>query len=221
MQKKLADFFQKYRHGLWIVAYMVFYLLGFYVLEHATHRHYHVIHSVIDDMIPFCEIFVIPYFLWFAFVAGSICWFIFFGKNRMEYDKLSCALAIGMTIFLIVSCIYPNMQDLRPEVFARDNLLVRAVQRLYSTDTPTNVLPSIHVYNSLIIFYAINDCEQLRPYKKVRASCGILAILIVLSTMFLKQHSVVDVSMGILMSFAVQMFCDRVFQEEEEYANTI
>jgi membrane-associated phospholipid phosphatase len=50
----------------------------------------------------------------------------------------------------------------------------------------------------------------------VRFLTGLLSVMIVLSTMFLKQHSVVDVSLGILMSAAVQMFCDRVFAGEEQ-----
>ena len=65
----VKQFYLKYRHGTWIVVYMLFYLLGFTIVEHAGHRHYHLIHSVIDDMIPFCEYFIIPYYLWFAFVA--------------------------------------------------------------------------------------------------------------------------------------------------------
>ena len=119
-----------------------------------------------------------------------------------------------MTIFLIVSCVYPNCQDLRPQEFARQNMFTDMVAALYKTDTPTNILPSIHVYNSLALFYGLNSSSQLRQHRAVRAGALILTVLIVLSTMFLKQHSVVDVSMGILTSLAVQMFCDRVFAPE-------
>lgn len=209
--KAVKTFFEKYGHGLWIVAYLAFYMLGFFILEHAGHRHYHVIHSVIDDLIPFNEYFIIPYYLWFLYMAAGICWFIFFGKSRTEYYKLVSVLAIGMTVFLIVSCVYPNAQDLRPTEFLHHNLFTDLVRELYRTDTPTNILPSIHVYNSLAIFYAVNASRQLRPRRVLRFVYGLLAALIIASTMFLKQHSVVDVSMGILLSLAVQMFCERVF----------
>ena len=216
--RKAVHFISRYKHGLWIFFYMIFYLAGFAILENAGHRHYHIIHSVIDDMIPFCEVFIIPYFLWFLYCFAGVLWFIFRCRDRREYDKLVSALAIGMTIFLIVSCIFPNAQDLRPAVFPRDNIFTRMVQALYAADTPTNILPSIHVYNSVILFFAFNSCRQLQKYKKFRLFTGILTSLIVLSTMFLKQHSVVDVSLGLLMSFAVQTFCDRVFAGEEEFA---
>jgi len=214
--KAIRQFWDNYKHGAWMLVYMVFYMLGFGIVESAGHRHYHVIHSVIDDMIPFNEYFVIPYMLWFFFVAAGILWFIFFGKDRTEYYKMVSVLAIGMTIFLVVSCVYPNCQDLRPTEFLHHNLFTDLVSRLYATDTPTNVLPSIHVYNSLVIFYAVNTSRQLQRHRVVRLLTGVMAGLIVLSTMFIKQHSVVDVSMGLLMGSAVQMCCDRVFAGETE-----
>lgn len=212
--KAIKKFCDNYKHSLWIIVYMIFYMLGFAILENAEHRHYHVIHSWLDDQIPFCEYFVIPYFLWFAYIFVGVCWFIFFCKDRREYYQLVSVLALGMTIFLVVSCIYPNKQDLRPTVFANNNIFTQMVQALYATDTPTNVLPSIHVFNSLAMFYAINRSPQLKKYRGVRVFCGVLSISIVLSTMFLKQHSVVDVSLGILLSVALQMFGEYIFQNQ-------
>ena len=214
--KAVKKFIGRYKHGLWMVLYMVFYMRGFFILENAGHRHYHVIHSVIDDIIPFCEYFIIPYDLWFLYITLAVCWFIFFCRDRREYYKVVSVLAIGMTVFLIVSCVFPNQQDLRPAVFANSNIFTRMVEALYRTDTATNILPSIHVFNSVVLFIALNRSPQLQPYRMVRFLTGLLSVMIVLSTMFLKQHSVVDVSLGILMSAAVQMFCDRVFAGEEQ-----
>ena len=197
-----------------MLLYMVFYMLGFFILENAGHRHYHVIHTVFDDLIPFNEYFIIPYDLWFAYILFAVCWFIFFCRHKREYYKMSCSLAIGMTLFLVVSCIYPNKQDLRPEVFANHNVFTQMVSHLYATDTPTNILPSIHVYNSVAVFLALNSAEQLRAWKKVRFACGTLSALIILSTMFLKQHSVLDVTLGLLCAVVVQGFVERVFAPE-------
>lgn len=212
--KTVKNFYNNYKHGLWIVAYMIFYLLGFFILENAEHRHYHVIHSWLDDQIPFCEYFIVPYLLWFVYLVVGVCWFIFKAEDRREYYQLVSVLALGMTIFLIVSCVYPNKQDLRPTVFANNNIFTQMVQMLYKTDTPTNILPSIHVFNSLAMFYAVNGSAQLKKRRGIRIFTGVLTVSIILSTMFLKQHSVVDVSLGILMSVALQMFCERVFQNQ-------
>lgn len=217
--KAIKKFWDNYKHGMWILIYMIFYMIGFFILENAEHRHYHVIHSWLDDQIPFCEYFIIPYYLWFLYLAVGVCWFIFFARDKREYYQLVSVLALGMTIFLVVSCIYPNKQDLRPEVFANNNIFTQMVKGLYATDTSTNILPSIHVFNSLAMFFAVNSSQQLKKYRSVRVFTGVLSVSIVLSTMFLKQHSVVDVALGILMSVALQMLCEHIFQKngEESY----
>ena len=103
---------------------------------------------------------------------------------------------MGMTIFLIVSYLYPNIQHLRPTEFPRDNVFADAVRMLYATDTPTNILPSIHVFNSLAIHMSLTNCQALREHRGIRYGSLILTVLIIMSTMFLKQHSVIDVCMG-------------------------
>ena len=63
---------------------------------------------------------------------------------------------------------------------------------------------------------ALNKAEQLQRFKKIRFGVGVLSFSIILATMFLKQHSVVDVSLGILMAVAVQMGVEFVFQEDKK-----
>lgn len=88
--------------------------------------------------------------------------FYIFNKNKHEYYQLAFNLMMGMTVFLIVSYVYPNAQHIRPTEFPRDNIFTDIVKWLYSTDTPTNILPSIHVFNSLAIHMSLTNCETLR-----------------------------------------------------------
>lgn len=193
------NFIKKYKHGFVIVIYAFLYLCIFRYLEQRHVYSYHLIHCALDDLIPFCEYFIVPYFLWFPYQVFTVAYFIFFVKDKREYYQLTFNLCMGMTVFLIVSWLYPNIQLLRPTAFADNNLFVRAVQRLYSMDTPTNILPSIHVFNSIAIHLAICKCKQLKDKKWLKRSACILTLLIVLSTMFLKQHSVIDVTLGCAM----------------------
>lgn len=188
MWKKI---WEKYRHG-WVFLYIFIYLPWFFYLEKHITTDYHLIHTAIDDKIPFIEYFIVPYTLWFLFIAVTVGYFFFFGE-KSEFYRLIILLFSGMTIFLIVSTIYPNGLQLRPETFTRDNIFVDMVRQLYAVDTSTNVLPSIHVYNSLGAYIAISHCSKLRQYKWVQILTLLLTISIVLSTMFLKQHSVIDV----------------------------
>ena len=61
---RLKEFLFKYKHAI-IILYMPIYLLWFTSLEKRTNVHFTDIHCKIDDYIPFCEFFIIPYLLWF------------------------------------------------------------------------------------------------------------------------------------------------------------
>lgn len=188
--QKLTLFLQKYKHA-WVLLYAFIYLPWFAYLEKHVRTNFHVIHMAADDQIPFVEYFIVPYFLWFAYVACAIIYF--FCKNKTEYYRLCMLLIIGMTVFLIISTVYPNGHYLRPRTFARDNIFISAVQWLYATDTPTNLFPSIHVYNSLAVHIAVITSRELRKNRPVRIASFLLMVSIILSTLFLKQHSIFDV----------------------------
>ena len=141
----------------------------------------------LDDIIPFCEWFLIPYVLWYGLVAGSL---VHFARYHIEaFRKLSTYLIITQVVAMAVYILLPNRQDLRPAVFPRDNLLTKGVAILYSIDTNTNVCPSLHVAYSLGICSVWNKEDIPRFWK----SCILLFVVSVcLSTAFIKQHSVLD-----------------------------
>lgn len=195
------NFIKKYFHILITIAYGIFYLLAFGRLEQKVTHGYHLIHTALDDRIPFCEYFIIPYMLWFAYVAAGIIYFAFFEKNIREYYQLAFNLGIGMTIFLFISWVYPNGQDLRPIVFERTNFFTKLVQQLYLIDTPTNIFPSIHVYNSAAVCIAVFKNQKLAKNRAVRIGTLVLTVSIILSTMFLKQHSVLDVGFALILNY--------------------
>ena len=124
----------------------------------------------------------------------------FFFKNKEDYYRTCIFLFTGMTIFLIVSTLWPNGQHLRPAVMPRDNIFTRMVAALYRTDTPTNLWPSIHVYNSLGAHFAIIRSKCFEKKKGIRIGSLILAVSIIMATMFIKQHSVFDVLTAFVMA---------------------
>ena len=202
----MVQFIKKYKHGLIILAYAIVYLTLFGYLEQKPVRGFHVIDTVFDSHIPFCEYFIVPYLLWFPYQVVTVLYFIFINKNKKEYYQLILNMMMGMTIFLIVSYIYPNVLHLRPSEFPRENVFTDMVRWLYRTDTPTNVLPSIHVFNSLAVHMSLTNCEALRDHKGVRYGSLVLTLLIILSTMFLKQHSVIDVCCGATLALFGYLF---------------
>lgn len=189
--EKFKKFYERYRHAIPLIVYGVIYLTWFCHLEKTVTKQYTVIHMALDDVIPFCEVFVIPYFLWFAYIAAVVLYFFF--KDKDDYYRTCVFLFTGMTVFLIISTLFPNGHHLRPYVMPRDNIFTRLVQFLYSTDTPTNLWPSIHVYNSLGAHFAIVKSKHFENRKGIKVASFVLSTSIILSTMFIKQHSLFDV----------------------------
>ncbi len=212
---KIIYLFRTHREIWWIIIYTAIYMGGFKIMENAAHVHYHLIHTWLDEQIPFCEYFIIPYVIWFGFNLAVVGWFVLKADKR-EYYRLITALMLGMTAFLVVSVAYPNKLELRPDVVDTSNIFGKMVAMLYKSDTPTNVLPSIHVYNTVVLCFAINANKTIRRHKGALIGLNTLGVLIVLSTMFLKQHSVIDVSLGLVMGVLMQIVSDRIFETEEE-----
>ena len=199
-RKRFGFIMKKYRHAIPLLIYMVIYLAWFSWLEKTNVKNYQVIHVTLDDYIPFCEIFVIPYLLWFLYVAAVVVYLFF--KNKQDYFKVCTFLFTGMTVFLIVSSLWPNGPHLRLAVLPRDNIFTQLVSMLWKTDTPTNLWPSIHVFNSMGAHLAVMHSRELASSKwgkHIKIISGILAVSIILSTVFIKQHSLFDVATGILM----------------------
>ena len=92
-----------------------------------------------------------------------------------------------------------------PETFVNDNIFTQMVQYLYSIDTPTNVFPSIHVYNSVAVAIAFMTCRSMQKHPVIRYGAVVLAVFIVLATMFLKQHSVSDVCCALILNLGSYM----------------
>lgn len=199
-----------------MLVYLVFYTLVFHFTETHYFGHYLVLDTRLDEMIPFCEFFVFPYLSWFAFVPFGAALALY--RDEEEYKKLCYMLCIGMTIFLMVSVFFPNCQNLRPTVMPRDNICTRLTAFIYAHDTPTGIFPSIHVYNSLcVMIWAGTSSMPSANGRKFRNAIYIWGVLIILSTMFLKQHSVLDVSATIVMAAVFQPLVYRAGQVENKY----
>ena len=189
----------KYSHGL-LFLYLPLFLIAFFYLENKNTTGYHVISTPLDSYIPFNEYFIIPYVLWFAYIAATVLYFFF--TNKRDFFRLCLFLFTGMTICLIIYYFWPNGHHLRVNLstLGRQNIFTEMVAYLYSIDTSTNVCPSIHTLNSIGACIAIFHSNALKEKKWLRQSAFILTVSICLSTVCLKQHSVFDVICGCILA---------------------
>lgn len=213
----MKNFIKKYRHAWLILAYLPIYLLWFFLLEQHVTEDYYIIESSLDAYIPFNEYFIVPYLLWFPFIAFSVLYFIF--RDKKEYYRLCGVLISGMTVFLLVSTVFPNGLALRPslEALGRENVFIDLTAALHKADTSTNVCPSIHVYNSLAVCLAVLTSVHLKGKHLVKAGTVVMTVLICMSTVYLKQHSVIDVfwAFAMLAVFAPLFYVRRVPKNEQ------
>ncbi len=199
----IKQFLTKYRHA-WILSYAFIYLPWFVYLEKTVTSNYHIMHIAIDDYIPFNEYFIIPYLMWFGYVAVSVAYFFF--HDVKEYYRLCTMLFTGMTISLVICTVFPNGTDFRPVVDSNKNICAAIVNLLYSADTCTNVFPSIHVYNSICVHIAVCRSERLKNRTQLKTASLILMLLICLATVFLKQHSAFDGLGSLAMAYIMYQF---------------
>lgn len=146
------------------------------------------VHCPLDDLIPFCEWFLIPYVFWYALIVLSLGYFLRYDVE--SFRRLQTFFILVQTAAMVCYLLFPTRQDLRPAVFPRENLLTAGVSLLYRVDTNTGVCPSLHVACSLGIASVWLRKRDALPVQRIFVAVS--AVLICLSTVFLKQHSVVD-----------------------------
>ena len=179
----------RFRH-LWLLSGWIFYFVMYFITENLIPAEAcHPVHCALDDLIPFNEFFVIFYVGWYFLVFGSLLYTFIY--DVPSFKKLQIFIIVTQVVAMACYVIWPSRQDLRPEVFARDNVLTRLMAFIYSFDTSTGVCPSLHVAYSmgiLSVFWKDKDASKL--FK------GILLFVVVMICMavcFVKQHSAVDV----------------------------
>ena len=189
--------------------YLFVFLTVFFLLEIFVPEPEFIIHCALDDWIPFNEWFVIPYFLWYAWVPVFL--FFFMLKERQSYLRLCFIMFGGATICLVIYAIWPNGLRLRQEILS-ENLCADIIRFIRSVDPPNNVCPSIHVSSTVSIHTVICRSEYLKHCRRLRVISLAVTLAICISTMFIKQHSAVDVFFGILLSVILARISDVIWK---------
>ena len=206
------------RHPVGFMAlYSIFYLSVFHYLESNVPLRSILVHCRLDDLIPFCKYAVIPYFAWFVWIPFTL-FYLLWKAPREDFWRLCLPLFTGMTLSLLFCAIVPNGTDLRPAYIYGNDIFTRTVRALWRTDTPTNVFPSIHVFNSVTLMLAYHRCRLFEEPRRrwMRPAADVLCFSIVCSTMLLKQHSCIDVVLGALLALVLDALFNRAAERSEQ-----
>ncbi len=186
----------------WILmAYLPIHFIWYFILEKVNITEYAVVYSPLDDLIPFCEWFIFPYLIWFLYMLVPGVYFLM--KDPKAFERYALSMFIGLFISTTIISIYPTGQELRPAVDSNGNFALWLVNFIYNFDTNTNVFPSMHVVGSLAVVAGIAKSETLGKKTWLQIFNWALCLAICAGTVFLKQHSILDVFAGIILETLV------------------
>lgn len=155
--------------------------------------------NVIDTKIPFVPAFFIPYCIWFLMIF--IIPYYLYCKDKDKFIKYTMAYILCSMIGNIVFISYPSTVA-RPTVTGNDIFSLLA-KFIYWIDTPTNCFPSLHCAISMLFILYV--CESKNTNIITKISVCIISILIMLSTLFTKQHVVADFISGDILALIVYL----------------
>lgn len=210
-----ASEYVTYAIGNIILTLVLFYVLLNTVLYDWTGQLYPVgsgfrlLLGGLDDAIPFVPEMVIFYrFLFYGMVILTMLYFAF-----IEYRKgyaLGWSLVIVSAIAVLIYTIFPVSTYQWRQVYLPQlnlsNFWQAQVYGIYTTDTPFNCFPSLHAAVSTICFYTWYEYSKVRPgraTKIVAVTAFVIAAGIILSTLFIKQHYILDEVAGIVLAWVV------------------
>lgn len=200
--RSLSD--TEYKHLKLLLYWPLFGFLFLFVERIYQVDRYYPVSCSLDGRIPFCEWFLFPYLFWFLYMVGMHLYTLLYDIEA--FRKLMKFIMISFSVTILIYLLFPTCQELRPTAFERDNALTRFMRGFYQFDTNTNVCPSLHVTGSLAVMFTAFHCKRLQGLKW-KLGFGITAFLICVSTVFLKQHSVVDVAAAIPISLIAYGIC--------------
>lgn len=192
----------QYNHLLYLFGWVGYFILYFLTENLIPYEKCYPVHCALDDVIPFCEFFVIPYVGWYLLIIISLIYFAFY--NPENFKNMSKYIIITQILAMIIYIVFPNRQDLRPEMFTRDNVFTDIMSILYRIDTNTGVCPSLHVAISIGIASTwLREKNASKVYKTfIVAFCALVCI----SVAFVKQHSVVDIFVALPVCLVAEYF---------------
>ena len=150
--------------------------------------------SPLDQAIPLYPVFIIPYLIASVLFVGLPVWAAFSARSG-EFEFYTICILLATAISYIIYLAYPTYVA-RPEVVSQD-LFSNAISLLYRTDRAYNAAPSGHA------FYCTLSLIFLSRWKPdFRIIWLALWIIILASTLFTRQHNLLDLACGLALAGA-------------------
>lgn len=179
----------EYNHLLFLLGWIGYFILYFITEAFIPREQCTPVHCRLDDIVPFCEYFVVFYVGWYVLIVGSLLYFALY--NPKNFKGMMKFIIVTQIVAMAIYILFPNRQDLRPTEFPRENIFTWILSIIYAADTSTNVCPSLHVAYSIGI--ASTWLKEPSASKRCKVLLTAFCFMVCISVAFVKQHSVVDI----------------------------
>lgn len=195
-KEKWRMVFPKYS-GIPLLSVLFFNMITYYGTQLiAGNFQHHDITVPLDDKIPFLSIFIVPYIV--AYLQWGIGYIVIARESKEHCFRILYGEIIAKALVFITFIVFPTTM-VRPELHG-SGLFYWLTEMIYNADTPVNLFPSIHCLESIFVFFGCLKMKTVGNWYKW--TMGIISLLVCLSTVFVKQHVVLDIA-GAAVYFAV------------------
>jgi hypothetical protein len=187
------------RKHLFLLLIYPFIGLGFaYCEAQVTVAKYIIEWPWVDRALPFVPAMVWPYVFWYALVAFPFAWLGW--RDGPAFTRYAWFIYGSMATTYVLYLLFPNGEALRPSLAGRNGWDISVLQWLYDHDTTTNVNPSLHVIGTLGAWIALAKDRFLGRWRWFQVTLSVVSLVVISSTVLVKQHSVLDILGGIIWS---------------------
>lgn len=156
--------------------------------------HYHLT-LPLDAAVPF-----LPWTVTIYFFGCFVFWFFLYRRvaalPRQDADRFFCANLLGKAICFFFFIFFPTEMT-RPEINGT-GFLDAFMRFVFWVDEPNNLFPSLHCFIAWLCWAGIRGNKQVSALWRVSAL--LMAVVVCISTLTTRQHVMLDVAGGILLS---------------------
>lgn len=175
-----------------------------------------------DAKIPLIPAWILVYFG--CYLSWAWGYIIAARQDTASFYGFFTRVFFGLLTAFLVFTLFP-LEIARPEVTGT-GIFADGVRLLYRIDTPYNLLPSLHCFYNWMIFVQIRGRKEYHIV--LRIFTFLLAIAVFLSTLFLRQHYILDIVAAVflveisalLLKTPLPRFFERVFTRVNQFIFT-
>jgi len=196
------------KNTIFIIIYGIVATLGYSTVAEIHIQEPRTLFTPLDHAIPFVSAFVIPYvFIFYPFLMFTMGYFAYISSRK--FNQFFAATMLVYVISFTTYIVFPVMM-IRPSPSEMPtDFLSLVMQKYYASDPPLNCFPSLHAASSTLVAYFLS--REKPKYKWVFWS---IAFLIILSTLFVRQHVIVDEIAGFAVAYFASWFAEQKIKEE-------